>query len=45
MLSSEVRAFVGQIVQVEYADKDGRQWKDLDVAQLVQNPEFLAVGV
>jgi twitching motility protein PilI len=32
-------------LRAEYADKDGRQWKDLDVAQLVQNPEFLAVGV
>ena len=32
-------------LRAEYADKDGRQWKDLDVAQLVQNPEFLAVGL
>lgn len=32
-------------LRAEYADKDGRQWKDLDVAQLVQNPEFLAVGI
>jgi twitching motility protein PilI len=32
-------------LRAEYADKDGRQWKDLDVAQLVQNPDFLAVGI
>jgi twitching motility protein PilI len=28
-----------------YADGDGRQWKELDVAQLAQHPDFLAVGV
>lgn len=28
----------------EYADEEGRQWKELDVAQLVQQPEFLSVG-
>ena len=28
----------------EYADEEGRRWKELDVAQLVQQQEFLSVG-
>lgn len=28
-----------------YKDKDGRQWKELDLPQLVQHPDFLSVGV
>jgi twitching motility protein PilI len=28
----------------EYTDKDGRQWKELDVTQLVQAPAFLGVA-
>ena len=31
-------------LRAEYADKDGRQWKELDVTRLMQDPEFLAVG-
>ena len=31
-------------VKGEYADEEGRQWKELDIAQLVQQQEFLAVG-
>ena len=31
-------------VKGEYADEEGRQWKELDVAQLVQQQEFLSVG-
>lgn len=27
-----------------YSDQDGRVWKELDVAQLVQQQDFLAVG-
>jgi twitching motility protein PilI len=32
-------------LKAEYTDKDGRNWKELDVTQLVQDPEFLAVGI
>jgi twitching motility protein PilI len=32
-------------VKGEYADEEGRQWKELDIAQLVQNQDFLAVGI
>lgn len=28
-----------------YKDKDGRQWKELDLPQLVQHPDFLSVGI
>ena len=28
-----------------YTDEDGRLWKELDVAQLAQSPDFLGVGV
>ncbi len=31
-------------VKAHYADEDGRSWKELDLAQLVQQPEFLSVG-
>lgn len=31
-------------VRAEYGDKQGARWKELNVAQLVQQPEFLAVG-
>jgi twitching motility protein PilI len=31
-------------LRAQYSDKDGRQWKELDVAQLVQHPDFLGVG-
>ena len=31
-------------LRAQYADQDGRQWKELDVAQLVQHPDFLGVG-
>jgi twitching motility protein PilI len=27
-----------------YADQDGRVWKELDLSQLAQSPEFLGVG-
>jgi twitching motility protein PilI len=29
----------------QYADEDGRIWKELDVLQLAQSPDFLGVGV
>jgi len=29
----------------QYADADGRQWKELDLPQLVGHPDFLAVGI
>lgn len=32
-------------VKGEYADEQGGHWKELDVAQLVQHPEFLTVGL
>jgi twitching motility protein PilI len=28
----------------EFSDEEGRAWKELDVAQLVQHPDFLGVG-
>ena len=31
-------------VKGEYADEEGRRWKELDVAQLVQHPDFLTVS-
>lgn len=31
-------------VRAEYGDKEGVRWKELNVAQLVQQPEFLAAG-
>jgi len=29
----------------QYADAEGRVWKELDLTQLVQHPDFLGVGV
>ena len=29
----------------EYEDPEGRQWKELDLPQLVQHPEFLSVSL
>jgi len=31
-------------LRAEYDDNDGRQWKELDVARLVQDPAFLGVA-
>lgn len=31
-------------VRAEYGDKEGVRWKELNVARLVQQPEFLAAG-
>jgi twitching motility protein PilI len=31
--------------RAEYTDEEGRVWKELDVAQLAQHPDFLGVGV
>lgn len=35
----------GRWARARYADKDGRQWKELDLPQLVQHADFLAVGI
>lgn len=35
----------GAWARAEYTDGDGREWKELDVAQLAQHPDFLAVGI
>ena len=32
-------------VRAQYVDAEGRLWKELDLAQLAQHPDFLAVGV
>ena len=32
-------------VKARYSDQDGRAWKELDVAGLVQQQDFLAVGI
>jgi twitching motility protein PilI len=31
-------------LKAEHTDEDGRRWKELDLAQLVQHQDFLAVG-
>ena len=31
-------------LKAEFSDEEGRAWKELDVAQLVQHPDFLGVG-
>lgn len=31
-------------LRAEYSDAENRRWKELNVAQLVQQPEFLAAG-
>jgi len=31
--------------RAEYDDPEGRRWKELDLPQLVQHPDFLSVGV
>lgn len=31
-------------VRAEYRDADGRCWKELDVAKLIQDPDFMAPG-
>ena len=36
---------IAQWARAEYADSDGKQWKELDLPQLVQHPDFLSVGV
>ena len=33
-----------QWVRSQYADAEGRVWKELDVVQLAQHPDFLGVG-
>jgi twitching motility protein PilI len=33
-----------QWVRAQYADAEGRVWKELDVVQLAQHPDFLGVG-
>jgi twitching motility protein PilI len=35
----------GSWARAEYDDADGRQWKELDLPQLAQHPDFLAVGI
>jgi hypothetical protein len=30
--------------RAEYGDAEGRTWKELDVARLVQHPDFLGVA-
>ncbi|HXM84035.1 MAG TPA: chemotaxis protein CheW [Burkholderiales bacterium] len=32
-------------IKAEYTDTEGRPWKELDLPQLVQQPEFLDVGI
>lgn len=35
----------GAWVRAEYADGDGKSWRELDLPQLAQHADFLAVGV
>jgi len=32
-------------IRAEYTDAEGRPWKELDLPTLVQQPEFLDVGI
>ena len=32
-------------VRAQYVDSEGRLWRELDLAQLAQHPDFLGVGV
>lgn len=34
-----------QWARAEYTDADGKEWKELDLPQLVQHPDFLSVGL
>ncbi len=36
---------ITQWARAEYADNDGKEWKELDLPQLVQHPDFLSVGL
>ena len=31
--------------RAQYSDADGRLWKELDLSQLAQHPDFLSVGI
>jgi twitching motility protein PilI len=35
----------GPWARARYVDADGRHWKELDIPELVQHPDFLAVGI
>jgi twitching motility protein PilI len=35
----------GPWARARYADAEGRQWKELDLPQLAQHPDFLSVGI
>lgn len=35
----------GPWARAQYAETDGRKWKELDLPGLVQHPDFLAVGI
>ena len=35
----------GPWARAQYADAEGRKWKELDLPQLVRHPDFLAVGI
>jgi len=35
----------GAWTRAEYSDADGKLWKELDLAQLAQHPDFLLVGI
>jgi len=36
---------IAQWARAEYADNDGKEWKELDLPDLVQHPDFLSVGL
>lgn len=43
-LTYRARSTQSPWLKAEYADTDGTQWKELDLPQLVQHPDFLGVG-
>lgn len=42
---AEAGSGAGSWFRAQYTDDEGRLWKELDVAQLAQHPDFLGVGV
>lgn len=43
-LTFRARSAQSPWLKAEYADTDGTQWKELDLPQLVQHPDFLVVA-
>jgi twitching motility protein PilI len=44
-LERQKKAVLPAWVRAQYLDAEGRLWRELDLAQLAQHPDFLGVGV